>query len=255
MTIVRPIARAACVALALVAAACGGSSTSITPTAPTTPTTPTTPTPPPVPMTTVAYSGLFASGLFTGTVSMTAQVPAGSSGASLTNIETLSASATGTAKFAGASTTTVNLTGTYDTVTGKFTLASAGWTVEATVVNGMASGTITTPAGAGSVAALQTTQSDPVVNYCGTYSGIESGKFVVTIRNSLASGVAAQDGLPGGITLAGSVSGSSVTLNWSWTEGSGGRGTAVGTINDTSIGGTWSNTENHSGTWSGKSGC
>lgn len=253
MTIVRPLARAACVALALAAAGCGGSSTSPSPTAPSAPTTPTTPAPP-VPTTTVAYSGLFASGLFTGTVSMTAEVPAGAS-ASLTNIATLSATATGTAKFAGASTTTINLTGTYDTVTGKFTLASAGWTVEATVTNGVASGTITTPAGAGTVAALQTTQSEPVVNYCGTYTGIESGKFVVTIRNSLASGVAAQDGLPGGITLAGSVSGSSVTLNWSWTEGSGGRGTAVGTINDTTIGGTWSNTENHSGTWSGKAGC
>lgn len=253
MTIDRPIARAACITLVLAAAGCGGSSTSTTPTSPTTPTTPTTPTPP-VTMTTVAYSGSFASGLFTGAVTMTAQVPV-TSASSLANIATIAASATGTAKFTGASTTTINLTGTYDTVTGKFTLSTAGWTVEATVVNGIASGTISTPAGAGSVAALQTTEANPVVNYCGTYSGTESGKFNVTVRNGLVSGVAAENGLPGGVTLAGTASGNSVTLSWSWTEGSGGRGTAVGTINGTSIGGTWSNTDSQSGTWSGRAGC
>jgi hypothetical protein len=243
----------ACVALALVAAGCGGSSTSPTPTSPTAPTTPTTPTPP-VATTTVAYSGLFASGLFTGSVTMTAQVPVSSAG-SLANIATLSASATGTAKFSGASNTTINLTGTYDTVTGKFTLSTAGWTVQVTVVDGVASGTISTPVGAGSVAALQTTESNPVVNYCGSYSGTESGKFLVTIRNGLASGVAAENGLPGGVTLAGTASGNTVTLSWSWTEGSGGRGTAIGTINGTSLSGTWTNTDNQSGTWSGNAGC
>lgn len=255
MTIVRPFARAACVALTLVAVACGGSPTSPAPTSPATPTTPTTPTPPPpVQTTTVAYSGLFGSGLFTGAVSMTAQVPV-SATVSRGQIATISASATGTSKFSGASTTTVTLTGTYDTVTGKFTLASAGWTIEATVVDGVVSGTISTPAGPGSIAALQTTESNPAVNYCGSYDGSESGKFLVTIRNGLASGVAAQNGEPGGITLAGTADGNNVTLSWSWTEGSGGRGTAIGTINGTSLSGTWSNTENHSGTWSGKSGC
>lgn len=250
MTLVR---LTACVALALVAAGCGGSSTSTTPTSPTAPATPTTPTPP-VATTTVAYSGLFASGLFTGSVTMTAQVPVSSAG-SLANIATLAASATGTAKFTGASTTTINLTGTYDTVTGKFTLSTAGWTIEATVVNGVASGTITTPAGPGSVAALQTTESNPAVNYCGSYAGSESGKFLVTVRNGLASGVAAENGSPEAIALVGTVIGATVTLNWSWTEDSGGRGTAVGTINGTSISGTWSNTVNKSGTWSGSAGC
>jgi hypothetical protein len=119
------------------------------------------------------------------------------------------------------------------------------------VTDGIANGTITTPAGSGSVAALATTEGNPVAQYCGTYAGTEPGKFLVVVRNGLASGVAAQEGEPGGITIAGSVNGSSVTLNWSWVEGAGGTGKAVGTITGTTIGGTWSNTDGHSGTWSG----
>ena len=253
MYIVRSFPRAliALYFAAAVTTACGGSSS---PTGPSTPATPTPPAPPPpVATTTVEYRGLFGSGMFTGTVSLTAVVPV-SATAYVPDTAQDVASASGTAKFSGASTTTVNLTGTYDTATGRFTLSGGAWSIDATVVDGRATGTIVTPAGAGSIAALTSTASAPVSQYCGSYSGTESGKFLVVIRNGLATGVAAQDGEPGGVTLAGSANGNSISLSWSWTDGSGGQGLAIGTINGTTVGGTWSNTDGQSGIWSG-SGC
>ena len=232
-------------------AACGGSSSPVAPSTPTTPSTPTPPAPPPpVATTTVTYGGLFGSGMFTGTVTLTAQVPV-SATASLWSHASLAASASGTAKFSGASTTTVNLTGTYDTATSRFMLSSGAWAIDVTVVEGRATGTIATPAGAGTVAALASTASEPASQFCGTYTGTESGKFLVVVSHGLASGVAAENGLPGGVTLAGSVNGNSVSLSWSWSEGSGGHGLAVGNINGQTASGTWSNTDGQSGTWSG----
>lgn len=241
--------RRACIAICFAAiVACGGSS----PTAPSQTNQPAAPpAPPPIATTTVAYSGLFGSGMFTGTVTLNAQVPVA---ASLTPRTAVMPGATGTAKFAGASTTTVSLTGTFDTTTNRFSLSGGGWALDVAVAEGRATGTIATPVGTGSVAALVTTATSPVAQYCGSYSGTESGKFLVVVRGGLATGVAAQDGQPGGVTLAGSANGNNVSLSWSWTEGVGGQGVATGTINGQSISGTWSNTDGQSGTWSG-SGC
>jgi hypothetical protein len=246
MSIVSLLRRAACAAVLLVATACGSSST---PTAPTPPAPP-----PPVATTTVTYSGLFGSGMFTGTVTLTAVVPT-SNTADTSNGPLAIASATGTAKFSGASKTTINLTGTFDTTTNKFTLTSAGWSIDATVTNNRVTGTISTPVGGGGMAALVTTASNPTVSYCGNYVGTESGKFLVTTGSGFATGVAAENGIPGAVTLAGTVNGNSVSLSWSWTDGVGGQGVATGTINGTSISGTWSNTDGQSGTWSGSAGC
>jgi hypothetical protein len=246
-----PSLRRAFVAICLAAAiGCGGPSSPTSPSQTNQPPAP--PAPPPVATTTVAYSGLFGSGMFTGTVTLSAQVPAT---ATLTNPRTaVMPGATGTAKFSGASTTTVNLTGTYDTTSNRFLLSGGGWAMDVTVADARATGTISTPAGAGSVAALVTTAGSPVAQYCGSYSGTESGKFLVVVRGGLVSGVAAEDGRPGGVTLAGSANGNSVSLSWSWTEGVGGQGLATGTINGQSISGTWSNSDGQSGAWSG-SGC
>lgn len=101
---------------------------------------------------------------------------------------------------------------------------------------------------------LQRSCRDPREDVWENRRGTESGKFLVVIRGGLASGIAGQNGEPGGITLAGSANGNSVSLSWSWTEGVGGQGLATGTINGQSIGGTWSNTDGQSGSWSG-SGC
>lgn len=239
-----------CLAAAL---ACGGSSSPTAPSSQTNP-PPAPPAPPPVATTTVAYSGLFGSGMFTGTVTLSAQVPVTATAGLTGNARLIAAGATGTAKFSGTSTTTVNLTGTYDTVTNRFVLSGSAWAIDVTVAEGRATGTISTPVGAGTVAALVTTATDPVAHYCGRYDGTEAGKFLVIVRSGLASGVAAQDGEPGGVTLAGSTNGNSISLSWSWSEGSGGRGTATGTITGEQVSGTWSNTDGQSGTWSGK-GC
>ena len=243
MTNVSSFPRAACVALGLATAlGCGGA---------TTPTAPAPPSPtPPVATTTIAYSGIFGSGTLTGTLTMSAIVPV--SATALTNITPLIVdTATGTAKFTGASQTAVNLSGTFDTTANRFVLSGGSFRVDATVAGGVATGTIATAGGGGSVAALQTTTANPATQFCGTYRGSETGKFLVVVQGAKASGVAAQDGDPDAITLTGSADGNAVTLNWAWTEDGGGRGTATGTITGATVGGTWSNTVGKSGTWSG----
>ena len=244
MSIVSLLRRPVCAAVLVVTAGCGGASS---PTAP----NPPAPPPPPAATTTVNYSGLFGSGMFTGAVTLTAVVPTAMT-ANTSNGPLAIATASGTAKFSGASTTTVNLTGTFDTTTNKFTLTAPGWSIEATVTNNTVSGNISTPAGLGSMAALVTTEANPVVRYCGTYTGTEGGKFLIATSAGFASGVAAQNGEPGGITLAGTVNGNSISVSWSW---NGGSGLATGTINGQTVGGSWSNTDGHSGSWSGSAGC
>jgi len=251
MLVIRPWSRAACAALLFVIPACGGGSSGGVSTQ-TSPTPPPAATAPPVATTTVAYSGIFGSGMFTGTVTMSAAVPV-----SVTQASTVrplaTVAATGTARFSGQTQVTAMLTGTYDTATNHFALRSSGFTVDAVVADDKVTGTIVTPAGNGGIAALRSTDDNPAARFCGTFSGTESGKFLVVIRGSSASGVAAQDGEPGAITLTGSASGSRVTLTWSWTEGAGGSGTASGTINGETIVGTWTNTDRQSGTWGARS--
>jgi len=246
MTDVRAFTRAACAVLTLAAAGCGGAST---PTAPLPPQTPTAP----AATTTVSYSGIFGSGNFTGTVTMTAVVPV-SGGTSLTNmVPIIVDTASGVAKFSG-SAPPINLTGTFDTTANRFLLTGGSFKVDVTVNAGVATGSITTAVGSGSVSALSSTESSPATRYCGTYRGTEPGKFLVVVSGGTASGVAAQDGEPDAITLTGSVTGNVVTLGWAWTDGAGGSGAAIGTITGQTISGTWSNTDGHSGTWSG-AGC
>jgi hypothetical protein len=255
MSIARRVLLSAYAVLPCLLAACGGGSGTSTPTSPTPP--PTVTAPPPVATTTVAYSGIFASGMFTGTLTLSAAVPVSVTPAGTSRVRPQAiATATGTAKFAGATQSTVNLAGTFDTASNRFTLSGGAFSVDAVVSDDTVTGTIMTPAGAGGLAALRSTESVPATRYCGTYRGSESGKFLVVIRGSSASGVAAQDGDPESITLRGSASGNSVTVSWSWTEDGGGRGEANGTISGSSLSGTWGNTVGKTGTWSGSSaGC
>jgi len=255
-----PIARlwfpAACTVLPFLLVACGGASGGASTPASPTP-SPTVTAPPPVATTTVAYTGIFASGTFTGTLTLSAAVPVSVTPASTPRVRPQAiATATGTAKFAGATQSTVNLAGSYDTASNRFVLRGGAFSVDAVVSDETVTGTIMTPAGAGGVAALRSTESSPATRFCGTYRGSESGKFLVVIRGSTASGVAAQDGDPESITLKGSASGNSVRVSWSWTEGGGGRGEANGTISGSTLSGTWGNTDGKIGTWSGSSaGC
>lgn len=254
MPIIRRFARAAFAALLLAVTACGGSSPGSVST-PSSPTPPAVATPPPVATTTVDYSGIFGAGTFTGTVTLSAAVPVSAARAQVSTVRPLAiAAATGTARFSGQTQVTTTLTGTYDTATNRFALRSGGFSVDAAVAGDTVTGTIATPAGAGSVAALRSTDDHQPARFCGIFAGTESGKFLIVIRGSSASGVAAQDGEHGSITLAGSAGGNRVTLTWSWTDGAGGRGTANGTINGDIVAGTWTNTDGQGGTWSAR-GC
>ncbi|MGE0394724.1 MAG: hypothetical protein AB7P67_14255 [Vicinamibacterales bacterium] len=195
------------------------------------------------------YDGVFASGTLTGTVSMRADVPVSSTTAQTLRVRPLAvATATGTAKFSGEAQSPVSLSGTYDTATAAFSLRGGAFTVNATVTDDRAVGTITTPAGPATVAAMVSTSAVPATRYCGTYRGTESGKLLIVVRGGSVSGAAAQDGDPGSVPLSGSVLNNSVSLTWTY---DGGRGEAQGTISGTTVTGTWGNTDREFGTWSG----
>lgn len=255
MSIAPRLLLATCAALSLVLSACGGASgNASTPVSPTP--APTVTATPPVATTTVEYSGIFASGMFTGRVTMSAAVPVGMSASGTSTWRPMAiAAATGTARFSGATQNTVNLSGTYDTTSRQFNLRGGAFAVDATVNDDVVTGTIATGAGVGGLSAMRTSEGTATTAYCGTFSGTESGKLLIVVRGGLVSGVAAQDGEPGGITLAGSVTGSTISIGWSWSEGSGGRGTATGTINATTASGSWSNTDGQRGGWSAGTGC
>lgn len=254
----RLLSRAAFAALLIVAAGCGGSSSG-SPSSPTAPSSPTTPSSPPVTTTPVEttteeYVGTFAHGNFTGTVSMSAAVPrsAATAGAPRPRPRAV-ATATGEAKYSGMAQQTFNLTGTYDTTARRFSLRGGPFVVDATVSDETATGTVVTPSGTAGVAALLSSAARRATRYCGTFRGTETGKFTIIVSGSRASGVAAQDGEPESIALSGGVTGSGISLNWSWPQvgnESGGRGTASGTINASFASGDWSNTDNQRGTWS-----
>jgi hypothetical protein len=260
MIAVGPLARAGCALALLAVAGCGGGSSSST--ASSSPTAPSSSTPAastPVETADEEYIGTFASGTFTGTISLTAAVPINTATAESPRLQPRAvATARGTAKFAGANTQSVALTGTYDTTSKRFALSGGPWSVDATVADNAATGTVNTPVGAGGLAAMRSTAAEPATRYCGTFSGTESGKFTIivsghrdVVSGSRVNGVAAQDGEPGSFAVHGGVTGTGISLSWSWNDASGqGSGIADGTISPTTAGGAWHNTLGHSGTWS-----
>jgi hypothetical protein len=154
----------------------------------------------------------------------------------------------------------VSLTGTYETTSGAFSLRGGAFTVNATVREEVATGTIVTPTGTGTVAALLSPPGLPATRYCGTYRGTSTGstgKFLFVERGGLVSGIAAQDGVAQPLELAGRVLNNLVAVSWSWEDRDGtGRGSAQGTITGSTASGTWSNSDHETGTWSGNSvGC
>jgi hypothetical protein len=194
--------------------------------------------------TTISYAGVFAGTKDGGTFTLSATV---TSAVVLAQISAQSNSgtvaATGTLKVTGGS--TVTLAGTYNTATKVFTMSGSSYALTATVAYTGPSSTT------GTVSALPTSSTVTVTNYCGTYSGSESGRWSITISGSKLAGSASTP--DGGVSLSGSAVGNSLSMFWH--PNSTDNGNALGTISGTTVSGTWtSNTPGDHGTWTGSSG-
>ena len=162
---------------------------------------------------------------------------------------TVAASTTGTITPVGAAPITV--TGTYVASTKSVTLSGGGYTIAGTIDDtGKLLGTYTHSTTEGSVVAYQHTSANPVMVYCGTYTGDADGIWNTVLRGTSLSGVYDNvDGSDG--YFLGTVNGSSVSI----TEISASPGeTASGAISGTTLSGTWSG-PGFAGTWTSDSAC
>ena len=141
----------------------------------------------------------------------------------------------------------VSLTGTYASGSGAVNLSGSGRTLVGTISGGKLGGTYTGPDGQGTFGTQQGATSSDVQLFCGTYSGASTGVWNLSKAGSTLTGAYADDG-GGSAALAGSVSGSSISLTFSG-------GTASGSLtNATTMSGNWT-AGAASGTWQGHSPC
>jgi hypothetical protein len=140
----------------------------------------------------------------------------------------------------------ITLSGTFTTPNGPLNVSGGGYTFQGTLTNGVLSGTWTGPSSNGSFSTLVGSSSS-VTNYCGTFSGQDSGTWNFTISGTTLSG--SYTGTSGSGILTGTVNGNSVSIS---TQSG---GTAQGTISGTNVSGTWMG-GSKTGTWMGSStGC
>jgi hypothetical protein len=231
----------------LVAAACSGDS----PSAP----------PPPIVPASVKYSGVFASGVERGTITLTTGSftsgqlsvrgsAAAASNGSLASVKSVLALAAGetvpaTGTMTVGSGTAVPLSGTYTTATSTFAVSGGGFTVAAAAISsGTLSGTVTGAGitGVGTMSAVSTATASSS-RFCGVYTGDDSGMFEIILSGSTAA--ATVSGMGGGFAMTGTVAGSTVKLTVTGKEpGSGKTNTlnATATIAGTELSGSGSST-------------
>ncbi len=141
----------------------------------------------------------------------------------------------------------VVLSGTFTPPSGPLDVSGGGYTFSGSLQNGTLSGTWTGPGSSGSFTALVSGSSGSVTNFCGTFSGSDSGTWDLSQSGMTLSG--SYTGSGGSATLSGTLSGTSISL----TSPSG--ATAQGTLSGPSMSGTWTS-GSHTGTWQGStSGC
>jgi hypothetical protein len=209
------ILRLAGAASTLLVAACGGGGSGSD--APTTPAVKANTT----------YQGVFASGVERGTLSLVAGSPA-----------------TGTLTIGAAQ--PVPLSGTFTAANSSFAMTGGGYSLMASAgAGGTIKGTVTggNITGTGVVAALEAPSTATPTRYCGVYTGDDAGMVEFTVLGS--SAVAVVNGMGGGFTMNGSVSGSSATLTATGTEPGTGRTntvTAIITLSGSSLAGSGSST-------------
>ena len=141
----------------------------------------------------------------------------------------------------------ISLTGTYASGSGAVNLTGSGRTLAGTISGGKLNGTYTGPDGLGSFGTQQGATASDVQLFCGTYTGDSQGVWNLSKAGGTLSGAYADDG-GGSDELSGSVSGSTINLNFTG-------GTASGSLTtSTSMTGNWTAGTAH-GTWQGHSPC
>jgi len=207
------IIRLAFIGSALLTAACGGGGSDAA-TAPTV-------------KANTTYQGVFASGVERGSLSLVSGSPA-----------------TGTLTVGAAQ--PVSLSGTFTTSSSTFSMTGGGYSITTSAgASGTIKGTVTGNGitGTGVLAALEAPSSATPTRYCGVYTGDDAGMVEFTVLGS--SAVAVVNGMGGGFTMNGSVSGSSATLTATGTEPGTGKTntvTANVTVSGASLTGTGSST-------------
>lgn len=152
---------------------------------------------------------------------------------------------TGTIKYPGNGGQTYDVTGTYDSTSKSFTVTGSGYSLTGTFSNGVVSGAYTATGGVTGTFVVALGDSSAVTRYCGSYQSNdqqESGRLTVVTSGGHAFVLTGE-----GVTLTGTVSGTTITV----TAGSDGGGTATGTISGTSVSGTYAHSSGQTlGTWS-----
>lgn len=150
---------------------------------------------------------------------------------------------------------TVALNGTYDAATGALSVSGSGFTFSGTVLNGVLTGTFTTPGGETGGFSAADGASSTIVAFCGTYTetavngdhGLFTASVNFTAKTIVAVGVSQVDSSV--TTMAGALSGS--TFNITFPDGGGGTTTVTGSVTSTTLNGTFSDTNGGSGTVAG----
>lgn len=150
----------------------------------------------------------------------------------------------------------IPLTGTYDPGTGALTLSGGGFTFTGMYSFPNIGGTFTAPGGAtGGFWSQPGTQAN-VVPYCGTYDAGSNGKGYFMMAVDFASGqivgiAVATDNNNQGRGFTGSVSGNSIAISWTDTQGTGTASATFGGTNKSTFSGTVSPPGGGSGTIGG----
>jgi hypothetical protein len=212
--------------------ACGGSTSDATDTPPVTPTA------------SADWTGTLVGATASGSVSLAFASPVSAAHAmpEAPAIAAGTVAVTGTLRLVGGA--TITLSGTYDPATHAFTVTGTGsggtFSLTGTVTSSGIRGTFTGPAGASGTFSALAGASSTVAVYCGTYTGTGgSGTWNLMVAGSTAAGIAfaSSENIP----LAGTVSGSSLNLTFTQTNGTlTANGTATGTFSGTGVSGTFS---------------
>jgi hypothetical protein len=142
----------------------------------------------------------------------------------------------------------ISLTGSYTPSSGAVALTGGGSrTLVGAISGGKLNGSYTGPEGLGTFGTQHGATASDVQLFCGTYGGASSGVWNLSKAGNTLAGAYADDG-GGSDELSGSVSGSSINLNFTG-------GTASGSLtNATTMSGTWTAGADQ-GTWQGHSPC
>jgi hypothetical protein len=188
--------------------------------------------------TTTTYVGTIASGTESG--SITVAVSLGKSNG-------ISGGVSGTLKLVRPSAATISLSGTFSN--NALSVSGGGYTFAGTLTGGTIAGSYAGPNGIGTFTTQSSTNNSAQV-YAGTFTstvaGQPSGTFNLVINGTVITGLAITSDNQTTVYLAGTLSGTTITIR----DASSNTGIATGTLSGTTVSGSFDAGSNR-GTWSG----